>query len=193
MAMTVGTLFSVIDGCHFKHIIFRDGVAHMCTTIDGNNKALLLATAICETESNDTWSWFGSECKKIVLFNYFKLPKSVIMHDRMKGIDKFLEYFPAVSLECYHHIISNIYKHAGGRKNISLKLLWDLRNASTFDEWFQIFKGISRVSLSACDYIKDCIEDRKVWRWSHLENGIVTHGRRTSQVQEVVCYIHYIH
>ena len=64
VAEIVGMRFSAVDGCHMKHVHYRDGVAHLCTTLDGNNKALLLAFALCETESCATWEWFADRCQK---------------------------------------------------------------------------------------------------------------------------------
>ena len=48
---TVGIGFSAVDGCHMKHVHYRDGIAHICITLDGNNRVILLVLTLCESES----------------------------------------------------------------------------------------------------------------------------------------------
>ena len=99
--MQTGIGFSMVDGTHMHHVHYRDGVAHMCTTLDGNNRTILLAAAICETESSSTWAYFGEKCLQAGLGKYLDQALSVVMHDRMKGIQRFMEFFPkAKDLEC---------------------------------------------------------------------------------------------
>ena len=97
----------------------------MCTTLDGNNRTILLAAAICETESSSIWAYFGGKCLQAGLGEYLDQALSVVMHDRMKGIQRFMQFFPkAKDLECWRHIIDNIYRHLGGTKGLGVKLLW---------------------------------------------------------------------
>ena len=184
-AIQVGTGFSSVDGTHMHHIHYRTGVAHILTTYDGNNKCIILAMALCETESGGTWDYFGTQGQIFGLGRYLSLPGSVVMHDRMKGIERFMEYFPeAQSVECFLHIINNIYRNAGGKKGIAVQLLWQLRKAETFKLWFEYFKKIGKRSFTAADYINNSIDEDRNWRWKLLENGVRTYSRSTSQLSE---------
>jgi hypothetical protein len=186
VAEIVGIRFSAVDGCHMKHVHYRDGIAHLCTTLDGNNKALLLAFALCETESCATWEWFADRCQKFGISAYFELPNSSIIGDRMKGIERFVAQFPKVKqLECFRHIIDNIYRHTSGRgKGITVVDLWKLRNAETWAEWFDMFKKIGTANIKLADYIWDGINGERVWRYLLLENKIATFERSTNQLAE---------
>ena len=124
LALDVGIGFSAVDGTHMYHVHYRDGITHLCSTLDGNNRELLLCLAVCETESNATWEYFGEKSLQWGLNRYLCKPLSLVMHDRMKGIEKFMEFFPEANhLECFRHIIGNIYRAAGGRSGIALELL----------------------------------------------------------------------
>ena len=124
LALDVGIGFSAVDGTHVHHVHYRDGIAHLCSALDGNNRELLLHLTVCETESNATWEHFGEKSMQWGLSRYPCKPLSLIMHDRMKDIEKFMEFFPEANhLECFRHIIGNIYRAAGGRSGIALELL----------------------------------------------------------------------
>ena len=142
--MKSGMGFSSVDGTHMHHVHYRQGVAHLITTYDGNNKCIVLAIAICESESSDTWDYVGRHAKIFGLGRYFSLPDSVIIHDRMKGIERFLAHFPSLkSLECFKHIINNIYAKAGGRSGVPVLWLWELRKAETFGAWMDVHNKIA--------------------------------------------------
>lgn len=176
-----------------KHIHYRDGIAHLFTTIDGNNKSLLLALALCESESIATWEWFGKQCIKFGLGRYLSLPDSSVIGDRMKGIERFIGQFPTVNhLSCFRHIIDNIYRHTRGRvKGITVHDLWRLRNAKTFPEWYALFVKIGNVSFKMSEYIGERIKPERVWRHELLSKKVVTFGRSTSQLAESeMCWAH---
>ena len=136
VAVQTGIGFSVVDGTHMHHVHYRDGIAHLCSTLDGNNRELLLSLAVCETESGDTWRYFGEKNLQWGLGRYLCMPLSVVMHDRMKGIEYFMDFFrEARDLECFRHIIANIYSAAGGRRGLAVELLWQLRRAETLENF----------------------------------------------------------
>ena len=167
------------------HVHFRDGIAHLFSTLDGNNKELLLSLAVCETESKETWKYFGEQNLRWGLARYVCRPLSVVIHDRMKGIEAFMALFPeATHLECFRHIIGNIYAHAGGRTGIPVEVLWQLRRAETFENWREILGKISDINFKAAMYIVDGIIDERSWRHCLLEKGVRTHKRTTSQSAE---------
>ena len=185
LAMQTGIGFSMVDGTHMHHVHYRDGVAHMCTTLDGNNRTILLAAAICETESASTWAYFGEKCLQAGLGKYLDQALSVVMHDRMKGIQRFMEFFPkAKDLECWRHIIDNIYRHLGGTKGLGVKLLWAIRKAETFHEWEKHFNVVADISAKAADYISNNINGQRNFKYKILEEGIRSHNRTTSQASE---------
>ena len=184
-AIETGTGFSYVDGTHMHHIHYRTGIAHVITTYDGNNKCIILAIALCETESCDTWDYVGAQATFFGLGRYFSLPDSVIIHDRMKGIERFMDHFPeATHMECFKHIVNNIYSHARGRSGIPVQFLWQLRKAETWNAWFDVFKKIGNRSLQAAEYIEEKIEGDRNWRYTLLENGVRSYGRTTSQLSE---------
>jgi hypothetical protein len=167
------------------HIFYRDGIAHILTALDGDNKVMIVAVALCETESSDTWDYFGFHSNIFGVGQYLNVPDEAVSHDRMKGIARFMLYYPeATNLECFFHIIDNIYRAAGGKCGIQVKLLWSLRKASTWEKWFDIFQQIGTVSLKAATYIESSVVVERNWRYSLLEQGIRTHGRTTSQPSE---------
>ena len=45
-----GMKFAVVDAAFSKHTVYHDGQLHLLTTRDGDNKTLVLAWVICETE-----------------------------------------------------------------------------------------------------------------------------------------------
>ena len=62
VAYGCGMRFSAVDSAFSKHTIYRDGQMHLLTTRDGNNKTIVLAWAICETESSATYEYFAEQC-----------------------------------------------------------------------------------------------------------------------------------
>ena len=167
------------------HVHFRNGIAHLFSTLDGNNKQLLLSLTVCETESKETWQYFGEQNLRWGLGRYVCRPLSVVMHDRMKGIEAFMKLFPeAIHLECFRHIIGNIYTKAGGRKGLPVELLWQLRKVETFENWMEILGKISDINYNAAWYVNNGITAERSWRFNLLENGVRTHNRTTSQSAE---------
>ena len=57
----------------------------------------------------------------------------------------------ATHLECYRHrhILGQVYKAAGGRKGLSMELLWQLRRSETFENWSALMKKIEAISMKA--------------------------------------------
>ena len=57
IAYGCGLKFAAVDAAFSKHSMYRDGYMHLLTIRDGNNKVLVLAVAVCESESGDTYHW----------------------------------------------------------------------------------------------------------------------------------------
>ena len=147
--------FTAIDGLHFYHIHFNNGkMGHMATTRDGNNKSTIMMFAICENESNASWSFFADCGRRFGAQKYFDLDKSVIIHDRMKGIQRFHERFQkAVSIWCFDHLARNVYTHIGGRKKLPKTLLWACHREETHNLWFLELQKIHKISRKAAEYL----------------------------------------
>ena len=62
VAYGCGMKVSAVDAAFSKHIVYREGYLHLLTTRDGNNKTIVLAWAVCETESGDTYMYFSDKC-----------------------------------------------------------------------------------------------------------------------------------
>ena len=106
-SVQVGRLFAIgyfgVDACFSKHHIFQQGYLHLLTMRDGNAHQMPLAWAMCETESGTTYEWFALWCKKAGLGQVLHAG-TLIMSDRMKGIEKFMEAFLAWVGSCFKHI-----------------------------------------------------------------------------------------
>ena len=61
IAYGCGMKFCAVDAAFSKHAQYRDGQLHVLTTRDGNNRVLVLAWALCETESAETYAWFAEQ------------------------------------------------------------------------------------------------------------------------------------
>ena len=109
----------------------------------------------------------------------------VVMHDHMKDIQSFMKYFPkAKDLECWWHIIDNIYRHLGGTKGLGIKLLWAVRKEETFQEWEKHFNVVVDISEKTSRYINNNISWERNFNHKILEESIRSHNRTTSQTSE---------
>ena len=74
--------FASVDAAFSKHSVYRDGYLHLLTTRDDNNKLLILAVTICETESASTYEWFAENCVAAGIGRYLN-KDAVIFSDRI--------------------------------------------------------------------------------------------------------------
>ena len=113
VAYGCGMKFCGLDAAHSMHSVFRQGYHTFLTTRDGNNKILPLAWAICETESKETYTFFGDEVHAAGLGRYLG-HKTVVYSDRQKGIEYFFTHFRAYVAKCLVHILKNARQHLRG-------------------------------------------------------------------------------
>ena len=113
IAYGCGMKFCGLDASHSMHSVFRQGYHTFLTTRDGNNKILPLAWAICETESKDTYTFFGDQVHAAGLGRYLG-HKTVVYSDRQKGIEYFFNHFHAHVAKCLVHILKNAREHVRG-------------------------------------------------------------------------------
>ena len=184
IAYGCGMKISAVDACFFKHVIYKDGYLHLLTTKDGNNKTLVLAWAICETESGDTYTYFAEQCHLAGLSRYLG-GSSIIFSDRMKGIRKFHERFQGAIGRCFNHIIGNCEKHLrGSHETFSPELAWALQRAQTEVEYKVQLRALRRESARAARYFDDVKPHHEVYQYAMNAKNLTTHGFKTSQLVE---------
>ena len=176
--------FSAVDAAFSKHTVYREGYLHLLTTKDGNNKTIVLAWAVCETESGDTYEYFSTKCHDAGLSRYLS-SAGVIFSDRQKGIKKFHDKFHAKIGRCFKHIIGNCQKHLkGSGQTFQDKTAWALRNAPT-EAGYQL--ALARLKLEsplAAKYFDDIEPHKEVYQYALNAEDIATHGFKTSQIVE---------
>ncbi len=183
IAYGIGLRFSAVDAAFSKHSIYRDGFLHLLTTRDSNNKVLVLAWAICETESGDTYDWFAAKCHEAGLSRYLS-DQGSLWSDRMKGIEKFTEKFKAHVGKCMNHIIGNARKHVkGSGRTFTDESAWALQRAKTRPEYDKELAKITQQSPAAAFYF-DALNHEEVFQYALNEKKVATHGHKTSSIVE---------
>ena len=184
IAYGCGLKFCAVDAAFSKHTIYRDGYLHLLTTRDGNNELLILAVAVCETESGPTYEWFADQCKQAGLERYLN-GKCVIFSDRQKGLEKFHEAFAAKVGRCFQHIIKNARKHIkGSGQTFEDQAAWLIQKAKTEVD-YQHFLGLLRLqSPMAAEYFASIEHPEQVYQYLLNELGVATHGHKTSNIVE---------
>ena len=69
---------------------------------------IILAWAICETESSATYEYFAEQCHVAGLSRYL-IGSSINFSDRQKGIRSFHDKFATNIGRCFNHIIGRVY------------------------------------------------------------------------------------
>ena len=186
IAYGCGTRVAGVDAAFSKHTVYRDGQLHLLTTKDGNNKTLILAWAICETESSATYEYFATKCHEAGVSRYLS-SKAIVFSDRQKGIKKFHDKFPAKIGRCFKHIVENCQKHIHGKgQSFSLKSAWALQRAPTETDYKQALAKLKSESAAAAKYFDDIKPHVEVYQYAMNAEGIATHGSKTSQIVESI-------
>ena len=94
VAYGCGIKFCGLDAAHSMHSVFRQGYHTFLTTRDGNNKILPLAWAICETESKETYTFFGDEVHAAGLGRYLGHKQWCTAIDRKESNTSSLIFVP---------------------------------------------------------------------------------------------------
>ena len=184
IAYGCGMKISAVDACFFKHVIYKDGYLHLLTTKDGNNKTLVLAWCVCETESGDTYKYFAEQCHLAGLSRYLGAA-SIIFSDRQKGIRQFHEKFNAQVGRCFNHIIGNAEQHLkGSGQTFAVPSAWALQRAKTEAEYKTKLALLRRESPLAAAYFDDVKPHHEVYQYAMNAKNITTHGFKTSQLVE---------
>ena len=175
---------SAVDACFSKHPVYRDGMLHLLTTKDGNNKTLVLAWCVCETESADTYEYFAEQCHLAGLSRYLGAA-SIIFSDRQKGIRQFHDKFNAKIGRCFNHIIGNCEKHLNrSGQTFTVQSAWALQRANTEAEYKAKLALLRRESALAATYFDGVKPHHEVYQYAMNAMNITTHGFKTSQLVE---------
>jgi hypothetical protein len=184
IAYGCGMKFAAVDAAFSKHTVYRDGQLHLLTTRDGNNKVIVLAWAICETESGATYEYFASKCHEAGVSRYLS-SKAIIFSDRQKGIKRFHAKFPAKIGRCFKHIIENAQKRVHGTgQSFTQSAAWALQRAPTEAEYKRALAKLTRECPRAARYFDDITPHVEVYQYAMNAEGIASHSFKTSQIVE---------
>ena len=184
IAYGCGMRFAAVDAAFSKHTVYRDGQLHLLTTRDGDNKTIVLAWAVCETESGPTYEYFAAKCHEAGVSRYLS-SAAIIFSDRQKGIKSFHDKFPSAIGRCFNHIIDNCQKHLrGSGQTFSLSAAWALQKAPTEGEYKEALEKLKRESPRAATYFDNIKPHVEVFQYAMNAAGIATHNFKTSQIVE---------
>ena len=157
---------------------------HLLTTRDGNNKLLILAVAVCETESGDTYEWFAQQCIAAGLGRYLN-KDAIIYSDRQKGLVKFHDAFHAMIGRCFKHIIENCRKSIKGTgETFEDATAWLVQKAKTRHGYETALQALRAQSGRAAEYFDTVENPEEVCQYLLNDKGAPTHGHKTSNIVE---------
>ena len=141
----------------------------MITTRDGDNKTIVLAWSICETESSDTYEYFTTKCHKTGLSRYLSAA-GVIFSDRQKDIKSFHVKFTSKIGRCFHHIIGNCQKrlHGSGQSFVEARRDAPYGLNAKILKWIDVQLEIRRKSIT---------------KWIEADHPITKYAMRLFEVQ----------
>ena len=164
--------------------MYRDGCMHLLTTRDGDNKVLVLAVAVCETESGDTYEWFAQQCIDAGIGRYLN-KDAIIFSDRQKGLVKFHEAFRALVGRCFNHIIKNCHKAIkGSGQTFEDATAWLVQKAKTRVDHEVAMTNLRGQSGLAADYFAAIDHPEQVFQYLLNDQAAPTHGHKTSNIVE---------
>jgi len=184
IAYGCGMRFAAVDAAFSKHTVYRDGQLHLLTTRDGDNKTIVLAWAICETESKATYEYFATKCHEAGVTRYLSAA-AIIFSDRQKGIKRFHAKFPSKIGRCFKHIIENCQKKIYGKgQSFTQSSAWALQRAPTEAEYKLALAKLTCECPLAAQYFDDIEPHVEVYQYAMNAAGIASHNFKTSQIVE---------
>ena len=184
IAFGCGIRFNGIDAGHSKHSVYRQGLLHILSTRDGNNKILPLCWATCETESGDTYEFMADEVHNSGLSRYLN-KESVTFSDRQKGLEQFHKRFKSHVGRCLRHIKENARTHLRGSGQVFQdKTIAALQRAETKVEWDAQMEVLRLESELTAEYFTHTVVHDEVYQYAFNQNGVATHGHKTSNIAE---------
>ena len=184
IAYGCGLKFAAVDATFSKHSMYRDGCMHLLTTRDGDNKVLILAVAVCETESGDTYQWFADNCVAAGMGRYLN-KDSIIYSDRQKGLRSFHEAFNALVGRCFGHIIKNCRRDLkGSGQTFEDSTAWLVQKAKTRVSHVKALTNLRAQSAIAAEYFEAIDDPDEVFQYLLNDKAAPTHGHKTSNIVE---------
>ena len=190
MLYVAGIEFSGIDGTFFKHVRFKKGVILLLVTRDGNNKLLVPAWVICLKEDSDNYLYMAHQAKKLTgLSTYLDRHRHVLYSDRHKGIPAFEREFSCGYANCMKHIIDNLRVHLKKIPKAAVGFhddqVFRIQKCNTKQDFTKSLNSLRRGFPHAADYL-DALPHHSTYLYAMLDNGLTTHGHKTSNVAEIV-------
>ena len=170
-----GINFSGIDGTTFRHHIFKNGVALILDTRDGDNKLVMLACCICLTENAVNYDYFARHCATVPsLFEYLNRAKSVLYSDRHKGIPAFEKWINYYFGNCIVHIIKNcrswVGKHYPGANNrFKADIIHSLQKKRTRAEYDDELERIRQAYPQVAEYMHNQVDHDKTYLYTMIK------------------------
>jgi len=166
-----------VDGTFTKEIF--NLTILMAASVDADNHAVLLAWAIVEGESEDSWRYFlGHLVTTIPQINH---PSTTIISDRDKGIDAADDRVPrAHRAYCLEHISRNLQTNFGLPSRTTFNA--EIRFALTETKLRAGFDKLATVSPQALDYLRNI--NMSMWATPHLAGK--RYGHNTSKLVEIM-------
>ncbi|XP_016186136.1 uncharacterized protein LOC107627831 [Arachis ipaensis] len=141
--------FIGLDGCFLK----TPQGGQLLTAIgwDPNDQMLLLAYAVVEVETKDSWTWFLHHLASDIGIE--KMGRTTFMSDQQKGLlPAYDEVIPGVENRfCVRHLYSNFRKKFPG---LQLKqLMWRCAKATHWRDWERNMAELKAVNQEAYRYL----------------------------------------
>lgn len=181
----IGNGASKLGSRHCLPLIFLDGsflkskhggTILFCTTQDSNRSTYIIAYAVVEGESTESWKWFLE-----VLVGWIPDINSdnyTVISDRERGIIEAVSNFMprANHAFCVRHLCANVYAKFGSGYD---KLIWKLAKSPSQDEYNSLFSELREKSEKVAVYLQQI--DKNSWtnafskakRYNHWTSNVV--------------------
>ena len=156
-----------VDGTHLRSE-YKDKLL-VAVSYDANGYVLLLAFAIVDEETVESWCWF---MKNLRLFVAFDRNPICVLSDRHKGIVHAMRHLDewkepmGYHRFCLRHIRSNFMTKF--RNSKLKKLVWSLGSASQRRKWKIYRTEMKSLSVEGSEYLSTI--DKKQWCLAYDEN-----------------------
>lgn len=168
-----------LDGTHIGSTLKQTLL--VATTKDGNNNIAVLAFAIVQSESKDSWLYFCQKLKEAIPETDANI---AIISDRDKGLQSALpEVFPSACYgHCCFHLSQNLSKKKGKNKSEVVPIFWKICRTFSRVEMRKLMQDLKEYDQAAYDYLKD-IDPRS---YANSYFPIPRFGHLTSNMSESI-------
>ncbi|KAE8195822.1 hypothetical protein CF335_g5002 [Tilletia laevis] len=150
--------FIAVDGTFTKNKFGM--VLLLATSMDADSNLVIVAWAMVNTESEETWTWFLRLL--LVACPTLGLSTTTIISDRQKGLLNAIETVLPETIEgfCCFHLAENVKKHYGMEAR---RLFWPLVYATTESKFNDCMAALRQHKAGAADYLDDAAVPHKKW------------------------------